>query len=68
MAFALLMLLVRTEDQLTMMSSSGFFTGRLSRSTASTTVKIAVFAPMPRASERIATAVNPGLLARMRAP
>src|SRR5580700_396858 len=38
------------------------------RTTASTTLKIAVFAPMPRAKVRTATAVKPGLFASIRQP
>ena len=38
------------------------------RRIAFTTLKIAVFAPMPIASDRIATAVNAGLFRNMRAP
>jgi hypothetical protein len=32
------------------------------------TLKIAVFAPMPKASVKTATAVNPGAFARTRTP
>ena len=49
-------------------SSSGFQTGRFSSITALITVNTAVFAPMPSASERTATAVNPGLLPSTRTP
>jgi hypothetical protein len=38
------------------------------RSTAWTTLKIAVFTPMPSASVITATVVKPGLLASMRIP
>jgi hypothetical protein len=39
---------------------SGLFTGMLFQRAASINVKIAVLAPIPRASERIATIVNVG--------
>ena len=42
-------------------SRSGCFTGIGRNSVDSISVKMAVFAPMPRASESTATAVNPGL-------
>ena len=45
-------------------SEPGYGSGR--RRTALTKVKIVVFAPMPRASDRIATAVKPGLFRRAR--
>ena len=48
-------------------SSSGFLTGMARRSTSLTSAKIAVFAPMPSASDRIATAANPGLSRSRRA-
>src|ERR1700687_1638904 len=47
-----------------MRSGSGKGNGR--RSTPYTTVKIAVLAPMPRASVKTATAVNPGIFASIR--
>ena len=45
---------------------SGWLTGRVFRITESIRLKIAVLAPMPSASERIATAANPGLERRAR--
>src|SRR5882724_7582294 len=42
--------------------------GRLSSKTAFTTEKIAVFAPIPSASVRIATAANPGFFRSIRSP
>ena len=47
---------------------SGFGKGSGRSSTAFTTLKMAVFAPMPRARVRPTTAVKPGLLPSMRAP
>src|SRR5262249_4395957 len=47
-------------------SSSGFRTGSRVRSTRLTSAKIAALAPMPSASVAIATAANPGDLARPR--
>ena len=44
-------------------SSSGLLTGSERRRKSLTRLKIAVFAPMPIASESTATTVNPGLLA-----
>src|SRR5437763_427012 len=44
-------------------SCCGFLTGSVLSSTASMRLKIAVFAPMPRASESTATAVKPGFSA-----
>ena len=41
-------------------SSSGFLTGSVRSRTSLTRLKMAVFAPMPRASENTATAVKPG--------
>ncbi len=52
--------------KLTMRSGSGYASGR--SSTAFTTVKIAVLAPMPSASVRTATAVKPGLFLSIRKP
>src|SRR5262245_43350161 len=49
-----------------MTSSSGARTGSLRSSTWSMSVKIAVLAPIPSASERIATAANSGLRRRPR--
>ncbi len=46
----------------------GSRTGSARRSRLSTSVKIAVFAPIPSASEAIATNVKPGLLRSMRRP
>jgi hypothetical protein len=46
----------------------GFSTGSDRSSTASIKLKIAVFAPMPNASVRMATAENPGDFASMRSP
>ncbi len=43
-------------------------TGKGFSSTALTTVKMVVFAPMPIASVRTATAVKPGFFANMRRP
>ena len=43
-------------------SSSGFLTGSERRRKSFTRLKIAVFAPMPSASEKIATTQKPGLL------
>jgi hypothetical protein len=48
--------------------SGGLRTGNWRSSRVSMRLKIGVFAAIPRASERIATAVNAGLLASMRAP
>ena len=42
--------------------------GRLSSKTAFTTEKIAVFAPIPSASVRMATAANPGFFRSIRRP
>src|SRR5580698_8235455 len=50
----------------TMRSGSGYESG-WSR-TALTTEKMAVLAPMPRASVRMATSEKPGLLRRLRRP
>src|SRR6187200_848167 len=47
-------------------SSSGFCTGSLRSTIWSISVKIAVFAPIPRASDRIATVANSGLRDRLR--
>jgi hypothetical protein len=47
-------------------SLSGDFAGHERSKTASATVKTAVLAPMPRASVRITTNENPGLLASFR--
>ena len=47
-------------------SSLGFLTGRLRSMTASKTLKIAMFAPIPRASVRTTAVVNAGLLASVR--
>src|SRR5882762_4159503 len=47
-------------------SRSGFSTGMGWKKTALTTVKIAVLAPMPRASVTTATMVNPGDLRKPR--
>src|SRR5882724_7837799 len=44
----------------------GSLTGRRRNRTWSRSVKMAVFAPMPRARVRTATAVNPGVRASMR--
>src|SRR6266568_4181232 len=44
------------------------FTGNGCRRIALTTVKIVVFAPIPSASDNIATALNPGLFSNTRAP
>ena len=46
----------------------GSRTGKDSRRRESNSVKIAVFAPMPSASVRTATAVNAGLCASIRSP
>ncbi|MEQ1353287.1 MAG: hypothetical protein ABLT11_04665 [Candidatus Acidiferrum sp.] len=43
-------------------------TGSAFSSVAFTTVKIVVFAPMPSASDNIATAVKPGFLRNIRKP
>jgi hypothetical protein len=40
---------------------SGWLTGRVLRMTESMRLKIAVLAPIPRASDRMATAAKPGL-------
>ena len=42
--------------------------GRLARSTASATPRMAALPPIPSASEVTAMAVNPGLLRSMRSP
>ena len=47
-------------------SSSGFGYGSAFSSTPSTTLKMAVFAPMPIASVNTATAVKPGIFASRR--
>jgi hypothetical protein len=47
-------------------NSCGLGTGRLRKRTASMRPKIAVFAPMPSARERTATAMNPGLRRKTR--
>jgi hypothetical protein len=47
-------------------SASSYGNGR--NNAALITVKIAVFAPTPSASVRIATKVNPGFFASIRAP
>jgi len=52
--------------QATSPSSSGASTGRGVSRSVFTTPNIAVFAPMPSASESTATAVNPGLRASTR--
>ena len=52
---------VFVKSAVTRTSSSGFGCGRGLRSMACTTEKMAVFAPMPRASVPIATAAKPGL-------
>ena len=49
-------------------SSSGARTGSDRSIAASISVKIAVFAPMPSASDSTAMAVNPGLRRSMRTP
>src|SRR5579862_628994 len=49
-------------------SSSGRLTGSIFSRTASITLKMAVLAPMPRASESTATAVNAGLCHSIRLP
>ena len=49
-------------------SCDGSSTGSGLSSTAFTSVKIVVLAPMPSASESAATMVNPGLFASSRAP
>ena len=49
-------------------SSCGIATGSVRRRTASTSWKIAVLAPVPSASVRIATAANGGLRRSSRAP
>ncbi len=49
-----------------MTSACGSFTGSVLSSTLFSRLKIAVFAPMPSASDSTATAVNPGLPVRMR--
>ena len=49
-------------------SRSGSLTGKVLSSTASTTLKMAVFAPMPNASESTATVVKPLCLSSIRQP
>jgi hypothetical protein len=49
-------------------SCSGFGNGSGRSSTASTTLKMAVFAPMPKASVKTTTAVNPGFFQSIRSP
>src|SRR5579859_7504265 len=49
-------------------SSSGFCTGKSRSITVSIKLKITVFAPMPRASEKRATLVITGVRPRMRSP
>ena len=49
-------------------SSFGRDTGSVRRRTASRSWKIAVFAPMPSASDRIATTAKPGVRRRRRTP
>jgi hypothetical protein len=53
---------------LTVTSSSGDSYGRGRISTPSITLNTAVFAPMPRASVRTATAANPGERLSCRSP
>ena len=48
--------------------ASGSFTGSGFRASESNAVKSVVFTPMPSASVRTATAVNPGLLPSIRIP
>jgi hypothetical protein len=48
-------------------SSSGLGTGSCRNNRASITPNMALFAPMPRASVATTTAVNPGLLRKLRA-
>jgi hypothetical protein len=50
------------------MSLDGSLNGKGRKSTVFTTLKIAVFAPMPSASVTTATAVKPGFLASIRKP
>src|SRR6185436_11645015 len=52
----------------TITSRSGSLKGRGRSNTALIKLNIALFAPIPRASVRTATAVNPGLLASVRHP
>jgi hypothetical protein len=47
-------------------SCSGWLTGSALRVSESIRLKMAVLAPIPSASERIATAANPGLERRAR--
>src|SRR5437868_12676248 len=49
-------------------SSCGSRTGNILRRIAFTSWKIAVFAPMPRASDSTATKLNPGLCFNCRSP
>jgi hypothetical protein len=49
-------------------SSDGSFTGKVRIRTAFRSWKIALLAPTPRPRDRIATAANPGLRRRIRAP
>jgi hypothetical protein len=49
-------------------SRDGCLTGSVCNSTASTTLKSAVFAPIPSASESTATRVNPLCLSSIRMP
>jgi len=50
------------------MSSAGLVTGNGFSKTAFTTLKIAVFAPMPNASVSTAIKVKPGCFINIRAP
>jgi hypothetical protein len=52
----------------TMTREAGSRMGSGRRSTVSTTVKMALFAPIPRARVATATSVKPGLRTSMRAP
>ena len=52
----------------TIMRLSGSFTEGFLRRISLITLKIVVFAPMPRARVRTATAVNPGFFASIRRP
>jgi hypothetical protein len=56
------------EPSLTRTSAPGSRTGSARRIRLSTSVKIAVFAPIPSASEATATNVNPGLRRSTRSP
>ena len=58
--------IVALRHRITWSNCSGWETGRVLSITESIRLKMAVLAPMPRASDRIATAAKPGLERRAR--